>query len=84
MIDTDKDSETGIYVRFADGDKQWCSEDQLLPIDIEVSDRVHAKWNGEDEFFAARVTKIKDDQYALTYEDGEEEWTTVEMMRVTR
>ena len=84
VLDKDKECETGIYVRFDDGDKQWCAEEQLLPIDIEVGDRVHARWNGEDEYFLARVTKVKDDKYALAYDDESEEWTTLSMMRVTR
>ena len=84
IIDVEKDWEAGTYVRFADGDKQWCSEDQLLPVDIEIDDRVHARWDGKDEYFAAHVAEIKDGKYALNYEDGSKEWTTLDLIRVTR
>ena len=84
VLDMEKEWEVGTYVRFADGDKQWCSEEQLLPVDIEVGDRVHARWAGEDEFFSAHVTELKDNKYALKYDDGSKEWTTLDLIRVTR
>ena len=84
VLDSDSDRTASVYVRFADGDKQWCEQEQLLAIDIEAGDRVHARWNAEDEFFPARVTKVKDEKYSLTYDDQSEEVTTLALMRVTR
>ena len=79
-----KDVDTKIYVRFDDGDKQWCTREMLLPIDIEEGDRVYAKWHGEEEWFPAHVDKAAGDKYVLKYEDGSEERMTVDMIRVTR
>jgi len=30
------------------------------------------------------VTELKDNKYALRYDDGSKEWTTLELTRVTR
>ena len=79
-----------IYVRFDDGDKQWCILDQLSPIDIEVGDRVHARWEGEPDdeeesgCFRAHVVEVKGDRYSLRYDDGSRGTATIDMLRVTR
>ncbi len=83
----DRDLEQCTYVRFDDGDKQWCNLQQMLPIDIEVGDRVHARWNGEDDYLPALVEKVSDDRsdgYQLHFPGKGEEWTPLSMMRVTR
>ena len=84
VLNTDKGRKASIYMRFDDGDKQWCNAKQLSAIDIEVGDRVHARWSDNDEFLPARVTKLKDEKYSLTYDDGSEKPTVLAMMRVTR
>ena len=90
VLAVDDARESPIYVRFDDGDKQWCTSDQLSPIDVEVGDRVHARWEGETEdeeesgYFRAHVVDVKGDRYGLHYDDGSQCTATISMLRVTR
>jgi hypothetical protein len=73
-----------IQVHFDDGDKQTTTADRLMPLDIEVGDRVHCRWNGGSAYYAGRVARKEDEQIFVEYEDGDEEWTTISCLRVTR
>jgi hypothetical protein len=73
-----------IYVHFDDGDKEWTTSDHLMSIDIEVGDRVHGRWNGGPIYYAGRVAQQEGEKIYIEYEDGDEEWTTISSVRVTR
>jgi hypothetical protein len=84
-----------VYIRFDDGDKEWTTLDRLMPIDIEVGDAVLCKYQGGAYYYPARTLQIEGESIRVQYEYdetaspdepafGQEESTTISMIRVTR
>lgn len=73
------------YVKFDDGDKQWTPAEFLTQIDIEEGDPVFGRWQAGPEYLPGRVEQIgPEERIFVKYVDGDEEWTTISMVRVTR
>ena len=73
-----------IYIHFDDGDKQWTTSDHLMNIDIEIGDRVHCRWKGGPYYHPGRVAQKQGEKIYVHYDDGDKEWTTISLVRVTR
>jgi len=72
------------YVEFDDGDKEWITSDRLMSINIEVGARVYAKWQAGEEYYPGKVTEKNGEDIYVVYDDGDEEWTMISYVRVTR
>jgi predicted Zn finger-like uncharacterized protein len=55
---------------------------QVLPLDIGVGDVVYARWKGGPAYYPGRIKEMTGDRIHVAYDDGEEEWTTIKMVRV--
>ena len=83
-----------IYIRFADGTKQWNNRDQVLPNDLEPGDFVECRYKGRPYYYPAHIMQLESERLLVEYdyENGsdedpsprEQEWTSLEMVRVTR
>lgn len=73
-----------IYIQFDDGDKEWTTSNFLMEIDIEVGDRVYGRWKGGDYYYPGRIGDKKGEKIFIRYDDGDREWTNINMVRVTR
>ena len=73
-----------LYVRFDDGDKEWTTGEHLMAVDVEVGDTVYCRYQGGLYYFPGHVTDQDGERIHVQYDDGDEEWTTVSMVRVTR
>lgn len=73
-----------VYIYFDDGDKEWTTAERLMAVDIEPGDRVHCRWKDGPYYYPGRVTQIAGEKLHVRYDDGDEEWTTLRCLRVTR
>ena len=73
-----------LYVRFDDGDKEWTVPDHVMEIDIDVGDRVYGKWQEGNYYYPGKVAEKRGEEIYVHYDDGDKEWTTISMVRVTR
>ncbi len=71
-------------VDFDDGDVAWVHRAHLLVPDIKVGSRVFGRLKGGPNFFPGTVREQKGETIQIRYDHGEEEWTTVSLVRVNR
>lgn len=72
------------HVHFDDGDEAWVTADQITELEIPVGRRVFARWQRGPGYFPGVVDQQKGESIHVRYDDGDEEWTTVSMVRVER
>lgn len=54
----------------------------IRPVEMTVGTRVEGRWRGGDIFFPGVVDEERGDRIHIKYDDGDEEWTTVRLIRV--
>ena len=73
-----------LYVQFDDEIEEWTTADRATKINLAVGDRVQGKWQGGDLFYLGRVAQRNGEQVFVVYDDGDQEWTTITNLRITR
>lgn len=51
-------------------------------LELAPAARIEGRWRGGDVFFPGRVTEQRNERVFLKYDDGDEEWTTIRLIRV--
>jgi hypothetical protein len=69
---------------FDDGDKQESPADEVGPEDIAVGDKVLGNFKRAGKYYPGKVTTRTGEQIHIKYDDGDEEDTTISMVRVER
>lgn len=69
-------------VEFGDGSSAWIFASQMLEDDIKVGDRISAKRKGTYSW--GKITKRNGNDIHISYDDGDEEDTTIDVVRVVR
>jgi tetratricopeptide (TPR) repeat protein len=72
------------FLRFDDGDAAWVPAGLVTDLDVTVGSRVFARWQGGRVFFPGRVDQQRGQKIHIRYDDGDQEWTSVSMVRVNR
>ena len=52
------------------------------PINLKVGQKVMARWNGGTRQYPGKIVEVQEDKVFIHYDDGDEEWTTPEMVEV--
>ena len=71
-----------ISVAYDDGDAADLVAIQIHALDLREGDSVFCKWRQGREYYPGRIAQIKGDEVRVDYDDGNNEWTTVSMMRL--
>ncbi len=86
-----------VFVKYDDGDEEWTTMDLVEPTEdaassttsgelpkaipvFRIGDRVMAKWKNSD-WYPGQITQKQGDQVFIKYDDGDEEWTTIDLLR---
>ncbi len=88
-----RDFKNGRYfIQYDDGDEEWTTAgfiqllfkpgkpDSNANPNFQIGDRVEARWMGGATWYPGTIQDIRDGKYFILYEDGGEEWTTVDLM----
>jgi hypothetical protein len=71
-------AEDGVYnVAFDDGDTSSLSDSQVKAIDWRVGTAIECNWKGGGSYYPGRITKKSGDSIHISYDDGDEEDTTI-------
>lgn len=71
-----------IHIAFDDGDHALVTPDHVRPLEISVGAHVFCRRQGGPQYWAGEVTESKGERIHVVYDDGEEEWTTIRMIRL--
>src|SRR5947207_8826837 len=77
-------NENGCLVVFDDGDASWVHHAHVLKQDIQIGSRVFCRNKNAPIFAPGTVNQLKGETVRVRYDQGEEEWTSVAMLRVQR
>jgi hypothetical protein len=73
-----------VHITFDDGDQALVTPDRVQELKIGVGDRVFCRWRGGPAFYPGEVMQQDGEKIQVRYDDGDEEWTSVRMVRVER
>lgn len=73
-----------LYVAFDDGDREWMPAARVMPLDFAVGSRVYGRWQGGPHYYPGRVARKDGETLHIHYDDGDQETTTVSVVRVLR
>jgi hypothetical protein len=77
-------NEVGCMVSFDDGEAYWVHFAHVLNQDIQIGSRVFCKTKNAPHFAPGTVNQRKGETILVSYDHGEEEWTSISMIRVQR
>ena len=70
-----------IYIRYDTGEEEWTTADYLAEMKVEVGDAVESKWSQDEAYYPAQIAETRGEQVRVTYDDGNEEWTSLNNLR---
>jgi hypothetical protein len=77
-------SEQGCLVVYDDGEAAWVHHAHVLRQDIKIGSRVFCRNKNAAIFAPGTVNMLKGETVRVHYDQGEEEWTSISMLRVQR
>lgn len=77
MIDHDK-----VTVQYLDGPERVVTPELVKRFDLRVGAVVEGRWSGGPHYFPGKIDKVEGERVHIEYDDGEDEWTTVRLLRI--
>lgn len=74
----------GCLVVYDDGDSAWVHHAHVLPPDLKVGSKVFCRVKGGPMFAPGVINQQKGETIQIRYDHGEEEWSSISMLRVQR
>jgi hypothetical protein len=71
-----------LHILFDDGDQLLVTPSQVKPLQLGVGDRVFCRWKGGPMYFPGEITRKDGERIHVHYDDGDEETTTIRLVRV--
>jgi len=72
-----------VHVKYLDGDEAWVTNNELMPLRVDIGTRVNARWKNGKIYYWGKIGKINNDgQIYIEYDDGDKEWTTIKVIRI--
>ncbi len=72
------------YVVFDDGDEEWTTAERMTVEDLREGDRVFGNWQKRGLYYPGRIFQRRGLDIHIKYDDGDEENTTLSVIRVLR
>ncbi len=72
------------YVIYCDEDREWVTASRIAALDIQVGDRIECNWQNKGYYYEGKITVKKGDMIHISYDDGDQEDTTIEYIRILR
>ena len=76
-IDGDK-----VVVHFLDGPERMLTPELVKPFALKAGMSVECRWKGGQTYFPGKLTQVEGDRAHIAYNDGDEEWTTIRLVRL--
>lgn len=71
-----------LQIHYDDGDSARVPPEVVLPLSLNVGDRVYARRMDGRQYFPAVIENRNGDQLLLRYDDGQTEWSLIRMVRI--
>jgi hypothetical protein len=77
-----ENGDPGVLVLFDDGDERWLPQDNILPLAIDVGDRVFVRQPGTGSYAPCFVVGRSGEKINVQYDDGTDEQTSLGLVRI--
>ena len=72
------------HIAFDDGDSGWVPLSELRPLRLEIDQLILCRKEMGPLFYPAVIADVSGETVHVTFDDGEDEWTTVAAVRIPR
>src|SRR5262249_51702825 len=76
--------EDRVLVHFLDGPERLLTPELIRKFDLSPGTRVECRWKGGTAYFAGVLRQADGDRVLIHYDDGDQEWTSVRLIRVPK
>lgn len=76
--------EDRIHVLLDNGSQAPLAPARVRPFQLTVGERVLCRWRGGPDYYAGEIMQIEGEKVLIHYDDGDEEWTSVRLLRLQR
>ncbi len=73
-----------IVVQYLDGPERMLTPELIKRFDLRAGARIEGRWKGGPNYFPGVLAKLEGDRVFVRYDDGDEEWTSVRLIRVPK
>ena len=73
-----------LQILFDSGNQAAVPPEKVRPLQLAPGDRVLCRWKGERDFYTGTLARIEGEKIQVRYDDGDEETTTVRLLRLRR
>jgi hypothetical protein len=74
--------EDRVLVQFLDGPERQLTPELIRSFELHVGSRVECRWKGGPAYFPGVLGKVEGERVFLRYDDGDEEWTSIRLVRL--
>jgi hypothetical protein len=71
-----------VVLQFLNGIQGAVTPELVSALSVETGMRVEGRWRGGQEYFPGEIDRLKGERLHVRYDDGDEEWTTVRLIRI--
>lgn len=71
-------------VVFDDGDEEWTEAARITAENLTVGNRVFANWKRQGLYYPGKITARRGNTITILYDDGDQETTTIAVVRIKR
>jgi hypothetical protein len=79
IVSVDEDK---IIVQFLDGPERMLTPELIRRFDLKTGMAIECRWKGGQQYFPGKIAKLDDDRLFVKYDDGDEEWSNVRLVRL--
>ncbi|HYV35789.1 MAG TPA: hypothetical protein VE988_08810 [Gemmataceae bacterium] len=72
------------HILFDDGQQAPTTADRIKPLEFDVGDRIFCRWKGGPEYFPGEITERRGEVIHVNYDDGDDETTSIRLVRLQR
>jgi hypothetical protein len=71
-----------VVLQFLNGIQGALTPELISALSVEAGMHVEARWRGGDDYFPGIIDRLQGERLFIRYDDGDEEWTTVRLVRI--
>jgi len=71
-----------VIVQYLDGPERMLTPELIRRFDMKVGMKVECRWKGGPNYLPGKLTKVEGERVHMHYDDGDEEWNSIRLVRI--
>lgn len=71
-----------VIVQYLDGPEKMLTPELIRKFELRAGTKIECRWKGGPNYFPGKLDKVEGERVFIKYDDGDEEWTSVRLVRV--